>query len=150
KDMHRADKPMLMGHVELDPGADRKHSWTAYQGDVVKIDDIELAVLDNPPDAPAIHDRPARLLRQQGRETTQAAFQTLHRQAFRLWFGRRLGATVQQVVCVYVVNHGDLVATAHQAAREPLDSDRITTEMVRGIERGEHTKLKRSGWHAVA
>ena len=64
EDMHWADQPVLVGHVELKCLAVLEYTRPSDQRDIVKVDDVILAFRQNPPDPATVYDGSPGLLGQ--------------------------------------------------------------------------------------
>ena len=108
---------MLVRHVEGHRVArESKDARTSHQRHVVVVHDIVVALFEQAFDPRAVHHRPPELLGQQGGEDSQAAAQSDDLNALIVRDSDRLRTTVQGVVGVHIVDHGDVVATSNQGA----------------------------------
>ena len=112
-----AHQPVLVRHVQLDRIAVLEHAGPAYQRDIVMVDDVEVALLEDRANAFPVDDRTAGLLGRETRERAEAAVQRVQGHALGLVQRRGFGAPPQQIVGVYVVDHVDRVAAACERTR---------------------------------
>ena len=67
--VHRADEPVFVRHVELDRVAEARGARSTDQGQIVKVDHVEVVRPEQPPDLAPVDDRVAELLgRQAGKQ----------------------------------------------------------------------------------
>src|SRR5262249_54283329 len=112
-----------------------------YQRNIMEVDDIELAVVQNLPDFPAIHHRSAHLLRQQYRSCSEAATQPDHLNAILWAVGHHgLGSPIQTFKTIDVLQDSHVMPTPRQCLRQKLNSYCISTKAVRRIKCRDHAK----------
>ncbi len=77
---------------------------------------------------------------QKHRQGFQAALEAHHLDAVVLAVPGRGIAAREQAVGVDVLDHGHPVTAPHQRAREALDADPVSAEVVRRVEGGRHAE----------
>ena len=145
EDVGRTDQPVLVRHVKLDgPRWICEQRRTADQRKVVIVDDVELGIGKNPSQLAAIGERPAQLLRQKRRQTSQPALEAddfhtcvvLHGQA------RRLASKSEKRVDV--MNDANPVPLTDQSCCESLDRNGVPAKMIGRVEGRRKTKAQRA------
>jgi len=137
QDVSRANQPVLMSRVQLDPPTVGQDPGTTYQGHVVEVNDVE-TTFEDASYAPTVCDGPSGLLGgqrgQDGEPTSKRMDGHSGRLRRRLW----LGPIAESAICVHVVDHIDGVAAASEGVGEGANHARVTTKVIGGVECGDH------------
>ena len=142
--VRRADEPVLVRRVQLRRvGRTTSAAGTADEREVVKVDDVERAAVEDPAQGRAVHDRAARLLRERDGDRRDAGSRVDGRRRHRHPRGG-IGIAVarQRAIRVVVAHDGDVMPRAHERARERLHGHGVPAEAPRRIERGDHAEAK--------
>ena len=140
KHVARTNEPVLVSHIEFQCITGRQNSWAADEGDVVKVDNVKLALIQNAPNPAALNYGSSRLLGKQGRHSSQSASQPndLDAVGFLCYF--RFIALSQGIEGIYILQHRNVMPSAYQRLRETLRAHAVTPEVVRRIKRCHHAE----------
>jgi hypothetical protein len=106
------------------------------------MNDIVIARLKDPTNRRTVHNRPSRLLGEQTGKLAKSGAKGMNGQPLGFFEGSGRVALIEQFKSVDVVNDINGVTSPHQGVGEPPDEDRVTAEVVGGIEGRDHGKAQ--------
>ena len=136
--MGGTDHPVFMGGVELGRIPEGEYARPSDERNIMKMDYVESAFIENPFDGACVKDGSAGLLHEkQGHERYRTA-QLMNSKILRVL---RCGyAPSEKVVGIRIVDDLDVMSTSRQRLGEALYVGRIPSEAVRRIESREHAE----------
>ena len=141
EDVHGADQPVLMREIHFDvfAAARRFHGERrrSQKRRVVKLDHVVAARIEDLLNCPTLESGTAGLLRNQRRESSEAAAQLVAYYAGMLGEADLRLRRVEHVISVAAMDNVHVMPGIGQSVGEPVDVHRISAETIRRIKRGE-------------